>query len=203
MEYRELSLDVSRAAGKRVPRVHTTRGFRHSANPTGASCLLEGCRGRARVRRRVPRVHAGRGSRQSRPQGTGGCRKATPACTHGTRFPTRARRDAALPQLAGRRDFGATRKFVPRVRMGCSFWHGHERCAPPAGMRRAEGPGPAGCRAPPGPAAAAPSPSPSRGTGRAEVQLVAAEARCERFLQATPIPQSAPPLRLRRWEGQM
>ena len=147
-----------------------------------------------------PACTRGTGFQAEPPQGTGGCRKANPGVHTARDFRHGPPRDAALPQLAGRRDFGAARKFVPRVRMGCSFWHGHERCASPAGVR---GRGPRARRLPRAarPALRHPLPSPSRGTGRDEVQLVAAEARCERFLQATPVPRSAPPLLLRRWEG--
>jgi hypothetical protein len=133
----------SHYARKFVPRVHAPRDFRHGGHPTGASCLLEGSWGRVQVREREPRVHAARGSWQNRPQGTGGCRKANPACTHTAGLLTWARRDTALPQLAGRRGLGVAGKLVPRVRMGRGFWHGPDRRGEPAGVR-GRGPGPDG-----------------------------------------------------------
>jgi hypothetical protein len=116
--------------------------------------------------------------------------KVRPACTRGTGFQAEPPlRDGRMSESHSR---VYTRGAVPDV--GTAAAARKQRDADPrvrrAGRRRAPRP------------AAPPSPSPSRGTGRDEIQLVAAEARCERFLQATPVPRSAPPLRLRRWEGQ-
>jgi hypothetical protein len=185
---------LPRAAGKRVPRVHTTRGFRHGANPTGASILPEGCRGRARVRNPVPRVHAGRDPRQNRPQGSGGCRKANPACTHGTRHLTRARRDAALPQLAGRRGLGVARRFVPRVHAGRGSRRGHGRRGRPAGMR-GRGPGAGRGRAPRAPPRGTPAPSLTSSGQLPGSALRASHLAISRRAPMRPHPESARPRR--------
>ena len=100
---------------QQTPRVSTLRGCRRTLEPYSRSWRHIT---NLTVEANAPCVHAGRDFRQDHPSRAGGRQKAHPMCTHGTRFLTKACRNAAFSQLVRHSDLSAARKCVPCVHAG-------------------------------------------------------------------------------------